>query len=234
MEGKYGLRLSTFDLFKGFKPADQAHEFCISHCLSEGHRNVIFAKLCEVVGCARGELLIWRKWVEVSVRAVGLEVKEGGELADAIFQVLQPLGVPFLDLRKLMDAAKSDGIPCTRDYGLAFSRTMRMENIYFQYDLRIYYDRNYTVNGIYHFALMNSSVGHFELMSVLVLPHICEVLPCQRLVPLVFTKVFSDKSGTALGRLDILCDEETIDVINRFIQAYGLAAVYVDEASLYR
>ena len=78
MEGKYGLRLSTFDLFKGFKPADQAHEFCISHCLSEGHRNVIFAKLCEVVGCARGELLIWRKWVEVSVRAVGLEVKEGG------------------------------------------------------------------------------------------------------------------------------------------------------------
>ena len=71
-------------------------------------------------------------------------------------------------------------------------------------------------------------------MSVSFLPRICEVLPCQRLVPLVFTKVFSDKSGTALGRLDILCDEEPTYVIDRFIQASGLAAVYVDETSLYR
>ena len=133
-----------------------------------------------------------------------------------------------------MDAAKSDGIPCTRDYGLAFSRTMRMENIYFQYDLRIYYDRNYTVNGIYHFALMNSSVGHFELMSVLVLPHICEVLPCQRLVPLVFTNSLSDKDGTALKMLDILCNEEPIDVFNIFVYPSVLSVAYRDKAYIYR
>ena len=39
-------------------------------------------------------------------------------------------------------------------------------------------------------------------MSVSVLLHIYEVLPCQRLVQLVFTKLLSDKYGTALGRLD--------------------------------
>ena len=55
-----------------------------------------------------------------------------------------------------------------------------------------------------------------------------------RLVPLVFTKVLSDKDGAALGRLDLLCDEEPIDVIDRFIQSSVLAAVYGDKASLSR
>ena len=37
----------------------------------------------------------------------------------------------------------------------------------------------------------------------------------------------------ALGRLDIIREEGPIDVIDRFIQASGLDAVYGDKASLY-
>ena len=37
-----------------------------------------------------------------------------------------------------------------------------------------------------------------------------------------------------LGRLDILCNKESIDVIDSFIRASGFAAVCGDEASLYR
>ena len=43
----------------------------------------------------------------------------------------------------------------------------------------------------------------------------------------------SDKDGTALVRLDILRDKEPIDVIDRFIQASRLAAVYGNKASIY-
>ena len=109
------MYLGMFDLFEGVEPVDQAHEFCIIHGVSAGYRNVILAKSCEVAECTRAEPLIWRKWVEVSGRAVKVEVKEGGELADARFQALQLLGVPFPDRRKVMDATKSDDIPNTRE-----------------------------------------------------------------------------------------------------------------------
>ena len=161
-------------------------------------------------------------------------MKEGEEPADAIFQALQSLGVPFSYRRKVMDAAKSDGMSDTRAYRLAFSRTVRMEDSSFQSDLRIYDEGKEPVDVIYLFALLNSAMEYFDLMSVLVLPHIREVLPCQRLVPLVFRKALSDKDRTALKSLAILRNEEPIKVIDRFTQASGLAAVYGDESSLYR
>ena len=85
---------------------------------------------------------------------------------------------------------------------------------------------------LYQFALMNSAMEMFDLMSVLVLPHINDFLHCQRLVPLVFRKVLSDKDRTALRRVYIIRDEESIDVIDRFIQASGLAYVYEKKAYL--
>ena len=74
---------------------------------------------------------------------------------------------------------------------------------------------------------------HFELMSVSAVLHICKILPCQRLVPLLFTKVLRNKYRMALGRLDILCNEEHIDVIDRFIQASVISSIYRDKASIY-
>ena len=59
-----------FDLFEGVDPVYQAHEFCIIHGLSAGYRNAILAESCKVAECARAEPLVWRKWVEVSGRAV--------------------------------------------------------------------------------------------------------------------------------------------------------------------
>ena len=85
---------------------------------------------------------------------------------------------------------------------------------------------------LYQFALMNSAMEMFDLMSVLVLPHINDFLHCQRLVPLVFRKVLSDKDRTALRRVYIIRDEESIDVIDSFIQASGLAYVYEKKAYL--
>ena len=111
---------------------------------------------------------------------------------------------------------------------------MRTEDSSFKSDLRIYDDRKKPVDVPYKFALMKNAMYHFGLMSVLVLLHIYEVLPCQRLVPLVLTKVLRDKDGTALVRLDILRNKEPIDVINRFIQESGIAPVYGDETCLYR
>ena len=159
-------------------------------------------------------------------------MREGEEPEDSIFQSLQLFGVPLPDRRKVMGAFKSYGVPHTREYGLDFSGTMRMEDSSFQSDLRIYDSGKEPVNVLYQFVL-NSAMEHFDLMSVSVLPHICEVLPCHRLVPLVFTKVLSDKDRTALGRLDILRDDEPIELIDRFIQLSELAAVYGEEASLY-
>ena len=100
--------------------------------------------------------------------------------------------------------------------------------------MQIYNNRKDPVGMIYQFELLNSAMEHFDLMRVLVLPHICEVLTCQRLVPLVFRKALSDKDRTALKSLAILRNEEPIKVIDRFTQASGLAAVYGDESSLYR
>ena len=103
-------------------------------------------------------------------------MKEGEEPADAIFQALQPLGVPFQDRRKVMDAAKSDGVPHTREYGLAFSRTVRTEDSSFQSDLQIYDDGKEPVDVLYQFALLNIAMEVFDLMSVLVLLPISGVL----------------------------------------------------------
>ena len=131
MEVNDGSGLGTFDMFEGVDPAYQAHGFCIRNGLSTGYRNAILAKSCEVAECARSEMLIWWKCVDVSVREVEVEVKEGEEPVDAIFQALQPLDVPFPDRRKVMDAAKSDGVPHRRDYVLDFYRTVRTEDISF-------------------------------------------------------------------------------------------------------
>ena len=76
-----------------------------------------------------------------------------------------------------MDVAKSDGVPHTREYGLAFSRTVRTEDFLFQSDLQIYDDGKDAVDVLYQFLLLNSAMIFFKLMSVLVLPHICRVLP---------------------------------------------------------
>ena len=127
-------------MYEGVEPADQDHAFCIRHGLPAGYKNAVLTESCEVAECARAEPLIWWKWVDVYGRAVEVEVKEGEEPADTIFQALQPLGVPFLDRRKVMDAAKSDGVPHTRGYVLAFSRTVRTEDSSFQSDLWIYDD----------------------------------------------------------------------------------------------
>ena len=169
---------------------------------------------------SRAEPLIWRKWVNISSRAVDVELKEGEEPADAIFKALKPLCVTFLDWRKVTDAAKSDGVTHTRKYGLAFSRTMRTEDSLLQSNMRIYDNMKEPVDMIYQFALMNSDMEHFNLMIILALLHICEVLPSHRLVPLVFTKVLSNKDGTSLGRLYIIYYKEPIDIIDSFIQAY--------------
>ena len=98
--------------------------------------------------CILAEPLIWRKWVEVSGRAVDVEVKEGGRLADARFQALQVLGVTFPDRGKLIDATKSNDIPNTREYGLAFSRSVQTKDSLFQFDLRIYDNKKEPVNVI--------------------------------------------------------------------------------------
>ena len=132
-----------------------------------------------------------------------------------------------------MDTAKSDGVPHTREYGMAFSRIVRTEKSSFQSNLRIDDNRKEPGDVLYQFAMLNSSMEHFDLIIILVLPHICEVPPCQRLVPLLFTEVLRNKDRTALGSLDILRDDEPIDVINRFVQASVIAAVYGDKASLY-
>ena len=129
VEGNNGLRLGKFNLFEGIEPADQDHEFCIRHSLSAGYRNAILFEFCKVAECARDDPLVWWKWVDVSSRAVEMEVKEGEEPADAIFQALQPLGVPLPDWRKVMDETKSNGVPRTREYGLEFfTGTVRTED----------------------------------------------------------------------------------------------------------
>ena len=118
----------------------------------------ILVESFEVEECARSEPLICRKWVDVSGRTVEVSVKELEEPVDTIFQDLQLLGVPFPVQSKVIYAAKSDGVPNTRDYGLAFSGTVRMEDSSFQSDLRIYDDGKEPVNVLYQFSLLNSAM----------------------------------------------------------------------------
>ena len=158
----------------------------------------------------------------------------GGSQRNAVFQALQLLDVPFPYWRKVMDAAKSYGVPHTRDYGLAFSRTVQRECGLSQSYLLIYDNREEPINVLCQFALLNSAMGIFDLVRFLVLPHICEFLTCQILVPLVFTEILSNKDREALRRLGILRGKEPVDLIDRLIQVHGLAAVYRDKASIYR
>ena len=101
-----------------------------------------------------------------------------------------------------MDAAKNDSIPHTREYRLAFSRTVWTEDSLFQSDLRIYDYMKEPVDVFYQFELLNSAMEKIHLMIFLVLLHICEVLACQILVPLVLTKLLSDKDRPSLGEFD--------------------------------
>ena len=69
------MRLGAPNLFEVVEPAYQAHKFYISHGLLAGNRNATLAKSCKVSECARSEPLVWQKWVNVSGRAVEVEVK---------------------------------------------------------------------------------------------------------------------------------------------------------------
>ena len=64
-----------------------------------------------------------------------------------------------------MDTTNTNIIPYTREYRLAFSRTVQKEYSLLQYDLRIYENGKETVDVLYQFTLLNSAMEHFDLMK---------------------------------------------------------------------
>lgn len=223
-----------FELFDGEEPVDQAHVFAWRNGLAAEHRDAILVRACEVVGCHRAEPVIWRKQFNVEGNLVEVVIKEGEEAADIIFATLQPLGVPLSERMKVMDTAKSSGVPHTREFALAFSKVIKMEDGSFQSMLNVFDDGIEPVDKLYEFAVENRVEDRFGQISSSVLPHLCALLHCQRAVPVVWSKVLRNENEAAIGHLNILKNEEPIDAVDSFVQSLGLNPVDNKDFFVYR
>ena len=178
--------------------------------------------------------VIWRKQFNVEGNLVEVVIKEGEEAADIIFATLQPLGVPLSERMKVMDTAKSSGVPHTREFALAFSKVIKMEDGSFQSMLNVFDDGIEPVDKLYEFAVENRVEDRFGQISSSVLPHLCALLHCQRAVPVVWSKVIRNENEAAIGHLNILKNEEPIDAVDSFVQSLGLNPVDNKDFFVYR
>jgi len=154
---------------------------------------------------------------------VQIELLEGEEVIDKIYTTLQQYSLSFDDRQNVMRLAKGDGVVYTREYAHVLSESVVVDDA--EGDpvvLDIFDDGKEPVDVIYEFTVKNEIEGTFEQLSHAVLPKVCQLLACNRMVPLVYVHKIVDGNGMHLGKIEILKDEEPIDAVDRFASINAL------------
>ncbi len=138
---------------------------------------------------------------------------------------MRPHGVPYTERRKIFQQAVDDGVPYSIEAVVLFSKNITLQNnekddgrsispgIFTLYD-----DGDEPVDVLYEFAKKNSITDQFDRLSEVLLPSLCELVPCKRNRPLIWKKSIQSDGKQALGTLEIFRGDEPIDVIDGFLR----------------
>jgi len=213
--------IGTFELHEGIEPVDAVYEFVRSHNLTLGYRHAILSAACDVVECHRTDPIIWRKTIKKNGESIEIILKEGEEVADAIFSAMLPYGSSFNDREQIMKEAKRDGIQYERDHALLFSKRILL-NETFNSTLDIFDNGQEPIDTIFNFTRRIGNEGSLKQLSDSILPEVCKMLPCQRSMPIVWSQPIIGADGSVLGNLQIETNEEPVDAIDRFVETFSL------------
>lgn len=224
--GKEGELIGVFELPESSEPADAAQEFAATHGLGTSYRDEIIQKSCNVVNCTRFYPLVWKKTIMIdNSEPITIEVEEGQEPADAIFHSLKSFNLPYSQRRRIMEEAKKDSVPFSRDYALAFTYNVVLENqTSFTFDL---FDNEIEpTDALYKFSKENNMDEHWTQLVTGILPLACEQIFCSRKIPIIWSKPIKSTDGTTLAMATIYKDQEPVDAIDAFCQSNSLSMQY--------
>lgn len=213
--------VGTFELFEDMEPVDAAHAFVSQYGLSIGYRNAILKEACDNVECNRIRPIVWTKAVNIDKNLVKIDLLEGDEVVDAIFEALSPYKVSLQDRRRLLDIARADGVAFSRDKALVFSKDIVLEND-FNHTLVVYDDGREPIDILNVFAEKHNVEHAWEALIEKVLPMLCAKIACTRSTPVVWSHPVVDGQGEYIGTLDVKKNEEPIDAVYRFSNLHNI------------
>lgn len=218
--------VGIFELPENAEPVDIAEEFVATHGLGRVVRDDIVHQACEVVSCTRVNPLIWKKSVFIdSNEKITVEVIEGQEPADAIFALLYPYNVPRSQRQILMEEAKKENVPYTREDALVFSRNILLDNeTSFLFEL--FDNETEPIDALYKFAKRHDLEKHWEKLVDSIHPLSCQYISCTRTIPLLWSMPIKNSIGTTLATVAVYKDQEPVDAIDYFCQVNSLNINY--------
>lgn len=146
-------------------------------------------------------------------------IREGEEPADAIFSALRPYGVNHLGRKQVFDEVKRAGVPHSREHAILFSQHIVIaEDDSFSGTFIFEDNDSEPIDAIYNFAKENSIELYFDKLSDALLPKLCELTPCRRKSPQIWSKEITNSDGMSLGQLQLLHGDEAADVVDDFVQ----------------
>lgn len=215
--------IGTFDLYEGMEPVDAAHEFVISHNLTVGYRHAILEQACSVTECNRLQPMIWNKVVDVGTEAINLQVLEGEEVSDKIFEVMLPYKVSYKDRERIITSAIQEGVPHTRRHALLLSRYIVFKEANFNKTLEVYDDGREPIDLLNEFVENNGIEHMLEKLAEKILPRICSLVNCVRVVPVVWSHQVTTHEGHLVGLIEVVKNEEPVDAVDRFVTHHKMS-----------
>ena len=219
---KEDFYVGDFDLFEDVEPVDAAHAFVTQHGLSIGYRNAILKEACDNVECNRIRPVVWIKSVNIDNRLMKIELLEGEEVADVIFEALAPYKVSFQDRKRLIEIAKADGVAHSREQALLFSNNIVLGNDFNQ-TFVVFDDGREPVDVLNEFVEKHNIEHGFQELIENVLPQLCAKITCTRSTPVMWSHPVIDAEGRNVGLLEVLKNEEPIDAVYRFASSHNVA-----------
>lgn len=174
-------------------------------------------------GGVRTSKIIWKKVINIDKEVIKIEVPDHSEVADVIFTTLSPFNITRENRLKVMEAAIQDGVSYSRKDALVFYKNIVLNDTSSSFPMAIFDNGNEPVDEVYNIMMQHKVEVFFDLVSSNVLPLICELIPCRRMQPIIYTSApVKVNEGIELHGVEILRGEEAIDAIDRYAIFYGL------------
>lgn len=152
-----------------------------------------------------------------------MEVLEGEEPADIIYDTLEPLDVSWRERQKVMQIAIDDEVEFTRKFALVHSAPVTVDNRTVLGTVDFFDDGIEPIDSLYDFILDHDLEAHMESIIRAIIPLVCSNLSCYRDAPIMWAQDIVDENDENIGAVEILYLQEPVDAVDTFIISHGLS-----------
>jgi hypothetical protein len=227
--GNEGSDLGTLEIPEGSEPADVIQAFTIEHNLGVADRDYLIQKVCGTISCARLKPLVWKKEIVIDGNSsVTIEIEEGQEPADEIFIALKPFNLAYSQRKIVMEEVKKNNVPHTREYAFVFDQGVVVDNAT-THRFQLLDDGTEPIDALYRFASYYKLEEYWDNLVATLLPKACAQIPCQRQIPVIWSRDINREDGTVLGVVEVFKGQEPIDAIDAFCQFFNISKDFREE-----